>query len=241
MLMPAAIAQKTASSAEQALLQLANLRRAEHGLAPLALNPALTRAARAHAGVIIRYPAPAEHQYPGEPNLLTRASQAGAHFSTVSENVAGNGNSAAEIESAWMRSPVHRANILDPRVNVVGIAVVESRGLLYAVEDFARNVPTLGREEIEDQAQQILRNRGIRPAPSKEAKEFARRSCEVENSSIGNAILAMQWDGPDLNLLPKSLLQQMPQAREHTAAVGACSSKRTTEGFTTYRVAVLLY
>ena len=51
----------------------------------------------------------------------------------------------------------------------------------------------------------------------------------------------MQWDGPDLSALPQSLLQQMPQARDHTAAVGACPSKRTAEGFTTYRLAVLLY
>lgn len=241
LLTPLAPAQKFVPSAEQTLLQLANRRRAEHGLPPLTMDAALTRAARAHAGIIIRYPAPAEHQYPGEPDLLTRASNTGARFSTVAENVAGNGNSAAEIEQAWMHSPTHRANILDQRVNVVGIAVIESHGLLYAVEDFARNVPTLGRTDVENRVQQLLRDRGIRPATSAESRETARRSCENQNSPIGDAILAMQWDGPDLTQLPNSLLQQMPQAREHTASVGACPSKRTAEGFTTYRIAVLLY
>ena len=241
MLMPAAFAQKGASSAEQTLLQLLNRRRAEHGLAPLAMDAALSSAARAHVSLIIRYPAPAMHQYPGEPDLLTRAAQAGARFSTVAENVAGNGSSVAEIESAWMNSPVHRANILDPHVNVVGIAVIQNRGMLYAVEDFGRNVPALGRNDVENRVQQLLRESGIGPAASSGAKEVARRNCETPASSIGKSILAMQWDGADLTQLPNALLQQMPQARQHTAAVGACPSKRTAERFTTYRIAVLMY
>jgi Cysteine-rich secretory protein family len=241
LLTPFASAQKAIPSAEQTLLQLANRRRAEHRLPPLSFDPALTRAAHAHASLIIRYPAPALHQYPGEPDLLSRAAQAGAHFSTVSENVAGNGNTVAEIESAWMNSPVHRANILDPHVNVVGIAVIEVRGLLYSVEDFAQNVPVLGRNDVESRVQQLLLEQGIHPAASAENREFARRHCETPTSPIGSAILSMQWDGADLTQLPNSLLQQVPQARQHTAAVGACPSKRASEAFTTYRIAVLLF
>jgi hypothetical protein len=51
----------------------------------------------------------------------------------------------------------------------------------------------------------------------------------------------MQWDGADFTKLSDALLQHMPQAREHTAAVGACTNKRAGEGFTTYRAAVLIY
>jgi hypothetical protein len=241
MLIPAAFAQKGPSPAEQTFLQLANQRRAEQGLAPLAWDAALARAARAHALRMAREPGETQHQYPGEPDVITRASQAGAHFSTVSENIAAARASVETIERAWMNSPVHRANILDQRVNVAGIAVIENRGTLYAVEDFARSVPVLGRNEVESRVQELLRNQGIRSAESNESKADARRSCETQSSAAPNSILIMQWDGPDLTQLPGTLLQQMPQARNHTAAVGACPSKRTGEGFTTYRIAVLMY
>src|SRR5271154_1229281 len=69
-LLPAAPAQQGATVAEQYLLQLTNQHRAEQGLAPLTWDPALARAARAHAQRISREPGPAEHQYSGEPDLL---------------------------------------------------------------------------------------------------------------------------------------------------------------------------
>ena len=241
LLAPSAPAQQGATVAEQYLLQLTNQHRAEHHLPPLAWDAALARAARAHALRIMQDGGIAQHQYPGEPDVKARAVKAGAHFSTVSENVAGNGTVPIDFDRAWMNSPVHRANILDPHLNVIGIAVVRGNGVLYAVEDFARSVVVLGPTQIEQQAQQILRDHGIQPATSAAARENARRTCRDPNSTTGYPVLVMQWDGADLNQLPASLLQQMPTARQHTAAVGACPSTRQQEGFTTYHVAVLMY
>ena len=68
--------------------------------------------------------------------------QAGAHFSLIEENVA-IGPSAAGIHEEWMNSPGHRTNLLNPEVDRVGIAVVASRGVLYAVADYARAVQSL--------------------------------------------------------------------------------------------------
>lgn len=238
---PSTRAQQGATVAEQYLLQLTNQHRTEHGLPPLAWDTALAHAAHAHAILIMHNPAPALHQYPGEPDVKTRVVQAGAHFSTVSENVAGNATAPIEFDRAWMNSPAHRANILDPHLTAIGIAVVQSRGLLFAVQDFSRTVAVLGPTQIEQQAQQILREHGIQPATSAEARENARRTCHDPNSTTGYPLLVMQWDGPDLNQLPATLLKQMPSARQHTAAVGACPSDRQSEGFTTYHVAVLMY
>jgi hypothetical protein len=36
-----------------------------------------------------------------------------------------------------MNSPPHRANILDPELDSLGVAVVERNGELFAVQDFA--------------------------------------------------------------------------------------------------------
>lgn len=234
-------AQQGATPAEQYLLQLTNQHRAEHRLSPLAWDAALARAAHAHALVIAENPGPAEHQYPGEPDVKARTSNAGAHFSTVSENVAGNATAPVQFDQAWMNSPVHRANILDPNLTAIGIAVVQRNGLLYAVQDFARSVRVLGPSQIEQQAQQLLREHGIRIAESSEAQQNAREICRQPSSTAGHPLLILQWDGADLTQLPATVLQGMPSVREHTVAVGACPSNHPQPGFTTYHIAVLMF
>jgi hypothetical protein len=234
-----AIAQQGPSPAEQTLLNLANQRRAEHGIAPLTWDPALAHAARIHANWIIHEHGRLSHQYPGEPDLTTRTAMSGAHFSTVAENIADGGNSVITIEQKWMSTPVHRANILDPRLTVVGIGVTEEQGVLYAVQDFARAVPDLPHNDVVQQVRKLLLDRGIRPAPS---TPDAQRNCELSSGTIGHPLLVIRWEGSDLTQLPDAILQQMPSARSHTAAVATCPAQQPANaGFTTYRVAVLMY
>ena len=42
----------------------------------------------------------------------------------------------------------HRANLLSPEVDRVGVAVVAARGVLYAVADFSRAVEELGAAQV---------------------------------------------------------------------------------------------
>ena len=79
----------------------------------------------------------AQHGFPGEPNLSARARQAGAHFGWLSENVI-QGSSPEFIHGQFMKSPPHRANILDKEMDSVGIGVVEQGRQLFAVEDFSQ-------------------------------------------------------------------------------------------------------
>jgi uncharacterized protein YkwD len=79
----------------------------------------------------------AQHAFGGEPGLSARVKQAGSHFSWLSENVA-QGPTSEFIHTQFMRSPNHRANILDMDMNSIGVGVVEQRGQLFAVEDFAQ-------------------------------------------------------------------------------------------------------
>jgi uncharacterized protein YkwD len=237
---------KAQNVAEQYLLQQTNQHRAEHRLAPLAWDPALARAAHTHALRIVqevsRRPGPAEHQYPGEPPLLTRASQAGAHFSTISENVAGHGQTAADFDVAWMNSPVHRANILDPHLTAIGIAVLQSGGLLYAVQDFARNVPDLTSSNAQARAEQALLSHGIHLEPGRQAREDARHACNSQSAvAPSEPALLMQWEGSDLNELPATVLPQLHAGRTRTVAIASCSPTRASQGFTTYRIAILIY
>lgn len=227
--------------AEQALLQSANQRRAEQGIAPLAWDAALAKAAKLHASRMMREHGSLEHQYLNEPDVTTRAAHAGAHFSIVSENIAAGGPNAAAIANKWMSTEVHRTNTLNPTFNVVGIGVVEDHGTLYAVEDFARSVPVLDQNDIERQAQHLLLEQGIKPALAARQKEDARINCALTTGTAGHPLLVIHWEGPDLTQLPTTVLQQMPSARSHTVAIASCPTQQPNQGFTTYRLAILIY
>ena len=167
------------SPTEQALVDLANKTRAEHNLHPLAWDPALAKAAQVHLAVVLKHPGIPEHEYPGEPDLVARATTAGAHFSTVAENIAGNAQDANQIHATWMSTPTHRANLLDPRLTVVGIAVTGVPGALYAVQDFGVAVADLNNTSgdgqsasgPEKQVQKLLAAHNIRPNTSAEARQ----------------------------------------------------------------------
>lgn len=232
------MAQTDASPAEKALLQMANQFRAEHGVAPLAWNSALAQAARAHAKRMVGAAGDMEHQYPGEPDMISRAAQAGAHFGAVAENLAGQGQNPAQLQQIWMTTPTHRRNLLDPKMNVVGIGVIESGGLLYAVEDFAHSVPAPKRDEVESQVTAALQKTGMQSVKS---TEEARSNCESQSNTAPGAKLVVHWEGSNPGQLPDVLVQRLSQGTYHSAAVGACPSAQAGQGFTTYRVAVLLY
>ena len=131
-----AYGQTPAGRAERELLASANQARLAQGLAPLKWDEGLAAAARRHAEVMARHGA-AEHGFDGEPSLPTRARQAGAHFTWLSENVT-QGTTAESIHSAFMKSASHRANILDGDMDSIGVGVAEQNGQLFAVEDFAK-------------------------------------------------------------------------------------------------------
>ena len=139
-----------------------------------------------------------------------------------------------------MHSPVHRANILDPNLTAIGIAVVQRGGYLFAVEDFSHATQAFGgTNQVEQQAEQLLRTRGLRIAPSE--TQNAREICRQPSSTAGHPLLIMQWDGADLTQLPGAVLQNLPSVRAHSVAVGACPSTHPQPGFTTYHLAVLMF
>jgi Cysteine-rich secretory protein family len=232
-----AIAQ-TSSSAEQSLLQLANQARAAHNLPPLQWDNTLAQAAHAHLQRVVSEQGEYLHQYPGEPDLMTRGAHAGAHFSTIAENIGGRGENPEALQKIWMTTPTHRANLLDPNLTAVGIAVTEQNGLLYAVEDFAHSAPVQQNTDIEKRVAQLLQEHGIAPAQS---NADARATCEMPKGNAGTPKLVIQWDGPNPTQLPDVLLKQIASGSYTSAQVGACTSNQTNQQFTLYHVAVLLY
>jgi uncharacterized protein YkwD len=130
----AAVAQP--SSGEAVLLRAVNRERQSMGLSALRWDEALATAAQQHANSMAKQGA-VSHMLPGEPSLPGRATRAGAHFTSLSENVV-EADDVQAAHTAFMHSPSHRANILDDEMNSVGIGVAERGGQVYVVEDFSK-------------------------------------------------------------------------------------------------------
>ncbi len=121
---------------ERELFASVNQARRAQGLAPLRWDEALATAARRHAEVMAEHRS-AQHGFEGEPSLSARVKQVGVRFSWLSENVI-QGPSPEFIHTQFMKSPPHRANILDRDMDSIGVGVVEQDGQLFAVEDFSQ-------------------------------------------------------------------------------------------------------
>ena len=225
------------SGSAQSLFESANHERAVQGLAPLKWSATLATAARQHA-VRMAAQNTLSHQLPGEPGMAERASQAGARFSSLAENVA-EGPSAQSIHQQWMKSPPHRANLLDAQLDSVGIAVAERDGVLFAVEDFSLAAGKLSVDEQEGIVNAKLRSRGLRLMSY---TSDARRSCLLDNGYAGSHTpnFVLHYATTDLQTFPDILEQRIQTGNYHSAVVGACPSDAKT-GFSNYRLAVLLY
>ncbi|QNI33849.1 CAP domain-containing protein [Alloacidobacterium dinghuense] len=232
-------AQQLPNDQQQKLLNLTNQARTDQGLQPLHWDPSLAAAAQAHAQKMFDQRS-LSHQLPGEPDLRARAAQAGAHFREVAENVA-MGNGAEGVQKEWMNSPPHRANILDPKLTDIGIGVVEHAGYWYAVVDFDSAVQNMDSNQIEQKVAALVRDRGVDPSRPPDA---ARKDCAVEEGDVSgtHALFVMRWESSSLDRLPAPLEQRLATGRYKIASVGACGGQQAAnQGFTTYRLAVLLY
>ena len=246
-MLPCAFAQHPINSAdtptvaEQYLLSAANQERAARGLPQLHRDPQLARAAAQHAQSMA-YHASISHQFPGEPDLSSRGAAMGVAFSLISENVA-EAPSAVQIHTMWMNSPGHRANLLDPAVDVVGISVIERNGELYAVEDFAKIVSSNSLQQQESAISALVVKPGrIALDTTPGDISSARQTCALSTGFAGTRKpwFVMRITSHNLTQLPAELKTQLASGRYHQAAVGACTVNSTSP-FASYNIAVLLY
>ncbi len=219
------------------IFALTNQDRAERGLPALRWSATLERSAEAHAEIMAQEPE-LSHQYPGEPGLMQRAKLAGVHFHAIAENIA-SGWSAEQIENAWMHSTPHRKNILDPKLNALGVAVVQRGRQLYVVEDFAETTQALGVRQVEERVRALLRADNVdASAPEGAAEQACRMWRGIPPGT--NARAVVRFETSDLSQLPGVVVQEIRKGEFGRAAVGACVLP-AGEDFTTYRVAILFY
>jgi uncharacterized protein YkwD len=135
--------------AEQQLLELANQSRAQAGIPSLTVDSGLSHAARIHAQAMLEA-GQLSHQFDGEPSLAQRlAAATRVQLDQEGENVAFDSN-AEQGHQHLMLSPPHRANLLNPAYNVVGLGAVRDGDQLYIVEDFGHALPNYSAAEVKD-------------------------------------------------------------------------------------------
>lgn len=99
-----------------------NSERVENHLQALRVSPALVKAAQLKADDMARRVYFA-HRTPDGKNSWDFMVQAGGRFWLVGENLAVGFTTTEAVSDAWMKSPTHRANILESQFTHTGIAI----------------------------------------------------------------------------------------------------------------------
>ena len=110
------------SAYAQEVLDLVNAKRAEAGVAPLALDSSLNAAARVRAKEITTTWG---HTRPNGGNPKSAVEEQGLSPSSVAENISAGRWSAQDVVNGWMESDGHRANILNPNYTKMGLGSVK--------------------------------------------------------------------------------------------------------------------
>ena len=226
----------TRNEPERELFELLNHERVANHLPEMHWDDALFKAARKHALLMLDLNS-LEHQLPGEPGLEERIAAAGARFTYIAENIA-IGKDSATIHNGWMHSPGHRANILNPRIAAVGIAVVRGTAGLFAVQDFAESFANESLEQQEKQVALLLAAKGLRVAGT---AEEARRACEgLAGMPTGRSGALIRFETGNLSEIPADLEKKIRGEPFRNVSVGACRTPDAA-GFARYKIALLFY
>ncbi len=159
------------------LVDLTNGDRAVSGLGILTVNPALVAAAQAKANDM------AEHGYfahvsPAGIDPWHWFKGAGYAFEYAGENLAIDFADSADVERAWMNSPTHRKNILDPHYTEIGIATAQGmyqgRLTTFVVQEFgapaASSEQRIVQQEVPE-APTTLATAAAKPAPESDESQ----------------------------------------------------------------------
>ncbi|MEV7202252.1 CAP domain-containing protein [Streptomyces griseoluteus] len=122
------------AAAEAEVLRLVNVERAKVGCTPVAADSALTGLAEAFSGDMAARGF-FDHTDPDGATPWDRAGKAGIK-GLGGENIARGQSDAAAVMDAWMKSPGHRANILNCDFKTLGVGVHLAPGGPWWTQDF---------------------------------------------------------------------------------------------------------
>lgn len=233
---------------EQYLLQRLNQERQIAGLPALQWDSHLAQAAVAHARLLAKHEE-LSHQFPGESPLMRRIAGTGLRFTTSAENVAAV-EFADDAHVGWMHSQGHRANMLSPEYNRVGIGIVR-KGQLYIAQDFARAVPTYSADEFRDAVaialNRVRESQGLRairflPDPVLRAAACSSQGDvnEVAANMTGRSARVMIFSLSQPDNLPDQARQAIISAGQRDSNLEVCFHPDDERGYANFWVALVV-
>jgi uncharacterized protein YkwD len=226
--------------AEQDLLQMANQARARIGAPILTLDSGLTSAAREHAQAMLAAHQ-LSHQLAGEPSLVQRlAATTTLQLDQEAENVALD-YSPQGGHDHLMLSPPHRANLLNPAYNVIGLGVVRSGDRLYIVQDFAHALPAYSADEVKDHvavAVNQMRHQVGRPQlPRHDLVNADVAACSMAKADkpgtapvrkLAGKYTVLTYTSLHPDVLPAEASHAIRSPNLHSFSVGVCDARTDT-------------
>lgn len=152
------------------IIDATNKERTKAGLTPLATNTRLIQSAKKKVDdmIALQY---FEHTSPTGKTVSDLADGQGYSYIILGENLAvGDFLATAELLDAWMKSPGHKANIMNPQYQEVGVyatqAVYEGHRVWFAVQHFGTSQSVCPKIEVNlkkniDTANKNLKDREV--------------------------------------------------------------------------------
>ena len=233
------------SPAEQKLLNLLNHERAGEKLPPLKWDGRAAMAARKHSGLLAQH-GDLSHQFEREEAVPQRIAATGLRFTDSAENVAV-ADAPEEAHMALMLSPGHRANIMNPRYNSVGIGIFEAKGRLWVTQDFAWATAVYNDAEFGQALiialNQARRQKGIRPLDVHVDSHLSALACS-SNGDVNNVAAGINGNGGHVFLFTMSEPTQMPEQlsghllsrTQQRVNLGVCFSPDQQHGYANFWV-----
>ncbi len=196
---------QTAAVVSSILVDLTNADRTAHNVGNLRVNPALVAAAQAKANDMATKGYFA-HTAPDGTDPWYWFREAGYPFEYAGENLAIDFSDSLDVERAWMNSPAHRDNILDPHYTEIGIAMAEGmyegRRTIFVVQEF-------GKPQDDEKMTSSIVSSEVPPSPEVIATaEIAPRStvgdaklnpaAQSEQTVLGTSVQTDEATGPKI-------------------------------------------
>jgi len=248
----AACAQVASDEAgERELAALVNQERTKEGLAPLSVDERLSHAARKHTALMVEHKALA-HQFDGEAVLAIRFAEEHLHSNRQAENVALEMD-VAGAHAALMNSPSHRANILSPDYDVIGVGVMRLGDTIYVTEDFAHRLRDYSESEADTALQQAitgyLAQRKVLAA-RKAQTQLRQIACDMALNdaldgeklmSLSGVHEALAWNTDDPAKLPAKIQARLSKPLLNGYASGVCFAPSVSHPGGVYWVVLVAY
>ena len=206
----------------------------------MTLDPGLTQAARTHAQAMVDA-RQLSHQFDGELSLPQRlAATTDLQLDQEGENVALDYDPEHGHEHL-MLSPPHRANLLNPTYNVVGLGVVRNGNRLYIVQDFGHALPSYTATELKDRiaaAVNQIRRQANQPELQRRdlliADSVACSMAEADKVATAPArklaerFTVLTYTSLHPETLPSGAAHAIASRTLHTFSIGACYARTET-------------